>query len=148
MHTLLSTRLRTLIAWTLILWSVVWTCCLVTQSFWLFCDLMDCSPPGSSVHGFFQARILEWVAVYFLQGIFPIQGLSPRLLHWQVDSFFFCWATREAPLFELLTRKFCHNPTIVASVDLLSLLFLWWECLPFLFWKSSLPDGMSLFSLT
>ena len=29
----------------------------------LFCDSMDCSPPGSSVHGIFQARILEWVAI-------------------------------------------------------------------------------------
>ena len=28
-------------------------------------DLMDCSPPGSSVHGIFQARILEWVAMSF-----------------------------------------------------------------------------------
>ena len=27
------------------------------------CDLMDCSPPGSSVHGILQARILEWVAM-------------------------------------------------------------------------------------
>ena len=27
------------------------------------CDRMDCSPPGSSVHGIFQARILEWVAM-------------------------------------------------------------------------------------
>ena len=26
---------------------------------------MDCSPPGSSVHGIFQARILEWVAISF-----------------------------------------------------------------------------------
>ena len=29
----------------------------------LFCDLMDCSQPDSSVHGIFQARILEWVAI-------------------------------------------------------------------------------------
>jgi len=29
---------------------------------------MDCSPPGSSVHGFFQARILEWVAISFSRG--------------------------------------------------------------------------------
>ena len=29
------------------------------------CDLMDCSSPGSSIHGIFQARILEWVAVSF-----------------------------------------------------------------------------------
>ena len=27
------------------------------------CDLMDCSPPDSSIHGILQARILEWVAV-------------------------------------------------------------------------------------
>ena len=29
------------------------------------CDPIDCSPPGSSVHGIFQARILEWVAISF-----------------------------------------------------------------------------------
>ena len=28
-------------------------------------DPMDCGPPGSSVHGIFQARILEWVAIAF-----------------------------------------------------------------------------------
>ena len=28
-------------------------------------DPMDCSPPGSSVHGIFQARVLEWVAIDF-----------------------------------------------------------------------------------
>jgi len=28
-------------------------------------DLMDCSPPGSSVHGIFQARVLEWGAIAF-----------------------------------------------------------------------------------
>ena len=32
------------------------------------CDPMDCSPPGSSVHGILQGRILEWVAVSFYKG--------------------------------------------------------------------------------
>ena len=32
---------------------------------------MDCSPPGSSVHGVFQARILEWITIFLLQAIFP-----------------------------------------------------------------------------
>ena len=32
------------------------------------CDPMDCSPPGSSVHGILQARILEWVAIPFSRG--------------------------------------------------------------------------------
>ena len=36
---------------------------LVTQSYPTLCDPMDCSPPGSSVHGILQARILEWVAI-------------------------------------------------------------------------------------
>ena len=33
-----------------------------------FCDSVDCSLPGSSVHGIFQARILEWVAISFSRG--------------------------------------------------------------------------------
>ena len=46
------------------------------------CHTMDCSPPGSSVHGVFQARIL-------LQGIRLTQGSNPqllRLLRWQMGS--------------------------------------------------------------
>ena len=37
----------------------------VTQSCPTLCDPMDCSPPGSSVHGILQARILEWAAISF-----------------------------------------------------------------------------------
>ena len=37
----------------------------VTQSCPTLCDPMDCSPPGSSVHGIFQARVLEWGAIAF-----------------------------------------------------------------------------------
>ena len=36
----------------------------------LFCNPMDCSPPGSSVHGISQIRILEWVAISFSRGSF------------------------------------------------------------------------------
>ena len=42
----------------------------------LFCNSMDCSPPGSSVHGIFQARILEWVAFPF-PGDLPDPGIEP-----------------------------------------------------------------------
>ena len=41
---------------------------LVTQSCLTLCDPMDCSPPGSSVHGISQARILEWVTFPFSRG--------------------------------------------------------------------------------
>ena len=48
----------------------------------LFCNSMDCSLLGSSVHGILQAKILEWIAISFLlQEIFPTQGLNPGLLH-------------------------------------------------------------------
>ena len=40
------------------------------------CDPLGCSPPGSSVHGVFQERILEWVVISF-----PTQGSNPGLLH-------------------------------------------------------------------
>ena len=39
--------------------------CFVTQSRPTLCDPMDWGSPGSSVHGIFQARILEWVAISF-----------------------------------------------------------------------------------
>ena len=40
----------------------------VAQSCPTLCDPVDCSPPGSSVHGVLQARILEWVAISFSRG--------------------------------------------------------------------------------
>ena len=42
--------------------------CLAAQSCLTLCDPMDCSPPGSSVHGTSQARLLEWVVIFFSRG--------------------------------------------------------------------------------
>ena len=66
------------------------------QSCPTLCHPMDCSLPGSSVHGILQERILEWVAIFLLQGIFLTQGSNPGLglLHCR-HSFFIVWATRE-----------------------------------------------------
>ena len=53
-----------------------------------------CSPPGSSVHGISQARILEWVAIPFSRG-----SSQPRTWTWvsyTAGRFFTFWATREA----------------------------------------------------
>ena len=61
----------------------------VTQSCPTLCDRMDCTLPGSSVHGILQARILEWVVIPFFRGIFPTQRSDPhllRLLHWHAGS--------------------------------------------------------------
>ena len=39
--------------------------CSITQLCPTLCNPMDCSPSGSSIHGIFQARVLEWVAIFF-----------------------------------------------------------------------------------
>ena len=64
------------------------TTCMHAESCLTLCDPMDCSPPGSSVHGILQARILEWAAISSSRGSF-----QPRdrmcllcLLHWQANS--------------------------------------------------------------
>ena len=46
------------------------------QSCLIDCDPMDCSSPGSSVHGILQARILEWVAMPFSRGSSQPKGLT------------------------------------------------------------------------
>ena len=48
-------------------------------------DPMDCSLPGSSFHGIFQARVLEWVAISFSRG-FSNPGIEPRSPALQVDA--------------------------------------------------------------
>ena len=53
----------------------------VTQWCLTLCNPMDCSPPGSSVSGIFQARVLEWVAISFSRGTSPTQGSNPGLQH-------------------------------------------------------------------
>ena len=47
----------------------------VAQSCPTLCYSVDCSPPGSSVHGIFQARILEWVAIYARNLLLKIEKL-------------------------------------------------------------------------
>ena len=59
---------------------------MVPQSYLTLCDLMDCSPPGSSVHGLFQARILEWVAIHFSRDLLDL-GIVPGSPALEADSF-------------------------------------------------------------
>ena len=58
-----------------------------------FCKPMVCSPPGSSVHGILQVRILEWVAISFSRG--PSQPRDQTQVSWIADGFFIDWATKE-----------------------------------------------------
>ena len=56
------------------------------------CDPMDCSPPGSSFHGSFQARILEWVVISFSRSSWPRDWTQVSSI---VGRRFTIWATRE-----------------------------------------------------
>ena len=58
---------------------------LVAQSCPTLCDPMDCSLPGSSVHGILQARVLEWVALPS-PGDLPNPGIELRSPALQADS--------------------------------------------------------------
>ena len=66
----------------------------VPQSCLTLCDPMDCSPPGSSVHGILQARILEWVAISFSRG--SSQARDRTQVSRIAGRRFNLWATREA----------------------------------------------------
>ena len=67
-------------------------CCLATKSCPAFCNPLDCNPPGSSVHGILQARILEWVAISFSRGSsWPRDGSQVSYIGRQI---FYHWATR------------------------------------------------------
>ena len=70
----------------------------VTQSCPTLCDPMDCSPPGSLVHGIFQAWILEWVAISFSRG--SSQPRDRTQVSRVVCRCFTIWATREAVILE------------------------------------------------
>ena len=59
------------------------------------CVPMDCSLPGSSVRGIFQARVLEWVAIFFSrESSQPRDGTRVSSI---IGRLFTVWATREAP---------------------------------------------------
>ena len=61
--------------------------CVVSDS----CDLMDWNPPGPSVHGIFQARILEWVAIFFSKATCLFLQKNLPILSWD-ENFTSCTA--------------------------------------------------------
>ena len=73
--------------------------CMLAKSCLTLCGPMDCSPPGSSVHGILQARILEWVPCS-PPGDLPDPGIEPKSLRSPAlaNRFFTTSATWEAPL--------------------------------------------------
>ena len=68
---------------------------LVIQLCLTFCDPLDCSPPGSSVYGILQARVLEWAVIHFSRGSSQSREDQTWVSH-IAGRFFTIWATREA----------------------------------------------------
>ena len=74
--------------------SVIHSGRLVTKSCLTLSNPMDCSPPGSSVHGISQARILEWTAMPSSRG--SSQPKDQTQVSYNAAGFFTSWSTREA----------------------------------------------------
>ena len=77
----------------------------IAQSCPTLCNPTDCSPPGFSVHGILQARILEWVIVPFSKG--SSQPRDQTQVSHIAGRLFTIWATREA-LTSLMALHNCH----------------------------------------
>ena len=69
-------------------------CCLIAKLCRTLCDLVNCSPPGSSVHGISQARILEWVAISSSKG--SSRPRNRTHISCPGRRILYHWATREA----------------------------------------------------
>ena len=100
-----------------------------SQSCLALCDPMDCSPPGSSIHGIFWARVLEWVAISFSRG-------SSRPRGWTKVSFiagrhFTIWATRESLVGFLHWRQILYQLSHKRHPRILE-----WVAYPFSRWPS------------
>ena len=119
----------------------------VAQSCPTLSDPVDCSPPGSLVHGIFQARVLEWGAIAFsaqalehrlnscgaqawlLRGTWDLPRLGTERVSWIGRQILQHWATREVPLIVVLV---CIPLRCwVSCLYLLSVYILWWKFLQF-----------------
>ena len=73
-------------------------CLQLLQACLSLCNPMDCSPPDSSVHGIFRARILDWFAISFSRGSSqPKDGTSLSCVSCISRQILHCWAIRETP---------------------------------------------------
>ena len=88
----------------------------VAQSCQTLCDPMDYSLPGSSVHGIFQAIVLEWIAIPFSRG--SCQPRDRTRVSRIAERCFTIWATRESTLLMICYAKSLQScPTLCDPID-------------------------------
>ena len=115
----------------------------VSQSCLTLCDPIDCSPPGSSVHGIFPGMNTGVGCHFLLQGIFPTQGIfltqrsNPHLLHFLYwERILYCWANWVVVAVQLLSHvQLFVTPLTVAhqaplSMGILQARILEWVAMP------------------
>jgi len=103
----------------------------VAQSCPTLCNPMDSSQPSSSVHGIFQTRILEWVAISFSRG-----SCRPRdrtRVSRIVGRRFTVWATREGPTSLIIKEKQIKTTLTLTLVRMATMkkntnIKCWWGC--------------------
>ena len=93
--------------------------CVCAHSCSTLCDPMDCSPPGSSVHGIFQARILEQVAISYSRGSsWPRDGSNLHLLSSCIGrQILYLFATWEALIQTAAAKSLQSCPTLLDPID-------------------------------
>ena len=96
----------------------VWLCAFVLSHSVVsssFAPHLDCSLPGSSVFGMFPARVMEWVAIFLLQEIFPAQRSNLHLhASRPAGRFFTYWAISEA---QSVVKECVLEATLTRSSD-------------------------------
>ena len=96
----------------------------VVRSCPTLCNPMDCSLSGSSVHGIFQARVLEWIAISFSRGF--SRPRNRTRVSFIAGGRFTVWATREAP-----KRESCSVVSDSLRPWILQVRILEWIAFPF-----------------
>ena len=98
----------------------------VLSQVWFFVNPMDYSPPGSSVHGIFQAAILEWSAISFSRG--SSQPRDQAQVSRIVGRRFTVWATREVLsciFLILVSRLFICNSNLFSRFWIIFTIIIW-----------------------
>ena len=110
------------------LWRGCTSLCMHAKLFQSLCNLMNCSPPGSSVHGSLQASILEWAAIPFSRGSSRLR--NGTLVYCIADRFLLSeWLGKPIPIYipPLMIYETAHFSTPFTTQHTLKpfLRFLW-----------------------
>ena len=93
--------------------------CVCAQSCPTLCDTRDCSLPGSFVHEIFQARILEWVAIFASRGFYQPMDWTciSSWFSWIGRRILYCYPTWEAHLSVCVQTVTSVGPTVCKPMD-------------------------------